>query len=271
MEKKYELDRIDTIFVNGNRTLYRVVALTDIPMYNVKAGDRGGYLESERNLSQSGSCWVDDIAMVYENAEISGNAIASEHTTVSGNAIVGGNAKILGYAKVSDTAKVLDRAVIESFASVWDSAIIRGDAWLTDNACVKGYSRIHGNANLSDHCLVAGYADIGSGTVVYGNAIVDIKKEYDYTIAHCRIGNGAKITSINDVISIKGIGVGSRLTTFFKNDEGDISVEGETFYGSLSQFEKRVEEEYDPEVAREYIAAASLAMLHINKDEKINK
>lgn len=269
--KKYGLDHNDTILVNGNRTLYRVVALADIPMYNVKAGDRGGYMESERNLSQSGSCWVDDIAMIYENAKISGNAIASGHTIVNKNAIVGGNAKVLGYAKVSDSAKVLDRAVIGSFASVWDSAIIKGDAWLTDHACVKGDASVHGNANLSDSCLVAGYADIGPGTVVYGNAIVDIKKEYDYTIAYCRIGNGAKITSINDVISIKGIGIGSRLTTFFKNDEGDISVDGETFYRSLSQFRERVAEEYDPEVAREYIAAASLAMLHINKDEKINK
>ena len=63
-EKKYKLTD-ETIEVNG-RTLYRIEATKDFG--NVKAGDKGGYLEKEENLSYYGNAWV------YGNAKVSGNA-----------------------------------------------------------------------------------------------------------------------------------------------------------------------------------------------------
>ena len=48
--KKYELTD-ETISVNGH-TLHRIRAL--INFYNVKAGEVGGYIENEENLSQYG-------------------------------------------------------------------------------------------------------------------------------------------------------------------------------------------------------------------------
>ncbi|WP_412058013.1 hypothetical protein [Bartonella sp. DGB2] len=60
MEKKYELTQ-ETREVN-ERTLYRIRALRDFG--NVKAGDKGGFVENERNLSHRGDCWVNDNACV---------------------------------------------------------------------------------------------------------------------------------------------------------------------------------------------------------------
>ena len=54
---KYELIKSDSIKV-GTSTLYRVKYLKDIKRFNVKAGDVGGYIESESNLSQDGDCVV---------------------------------------------------------------------------------------------------------------------------------------------------------------------------------------------------------------------
>ncbi|HGF4559044.1 TPA: hypothetical protein ACF360_004247, partial [Escherichia coli] len=45
-------------------TLYRIRALRDIPQRGVKAGDRGGWVAGEHNLSQ------DDDACVYGNARV---------------------------------------------------------------------------------------------------------------------------------------------------------------------------------------------------------
>ena len=59
MEKKYRLLENDTITVSG-RTLYRIEALRDFA--DVRIGDRGGYVESEKNLSHEGDCWVYDDA-----------------------------------------------------------------------------------------------------------------------------------------------------------------------------------------------------------------
>ena len=50
--------------------MYRIRALRDIPRWGGKAGDLGGYVESEENLDQHGLCWVRDDALVWGNARV---------------------------------------------------------------------------------------------------------------------------------------------------------------------------------------------------------
>lgn len=75
MNKKYEL--VDTEYISfetGNK-LYRIKALRDIDRYGVKAGDLGGFVESESNLSKKGDCWIKHEAMVCGNARVYGDII----------------------------------------------------------------------------------------------------------------------------------------------------------------------------------------------------
>ena len=37
---------------------------------DIKKGDLGGYVESERNLSQYDNCWIYDNAIVFGNAKV---------------------------------------------------------------------------------------------------------------------------------------------------------------------------------------------------------
>lgn len=76
-EKKYELTSESITLPDGTR-LYRIKALRDFG--NVKAGDLGGFIEKENNLSHSGDAWVGGNARVGVNAQVGGNAC------VSGNA-----------------------------------------------------------------------------------------------------------------------------------------------------------------------------------------
>ena len=69
--KKYELLVDDTITFLGVQ-LFRIKAL--ISFSGVEKGEVGGYIASEKNLSQSGDAWVYGDARVYGNAEVSGNA-----------------------------------------------------------------------------------------------------------------------------------------------------------------------------------------------------
>lgn len=78
--KKYELLQNDTIKMNRVK-LYRIRALKDFD--DIKAGDLGGYIQSENNLSQFGDCWVRENGIACGDAFISGNAI------IGNNAIVG--------------------------------------------------------------------------------------------------------------------------------------------------------------------------------------
>lgn len=86
--KKIELTT-DTKMHFG-RKLFRIKAL--VSFGNVKAGDMGGYVEKEENLSHLNDAWVYGDAEVYGNAKVYGDAEVYGDAWVSGNAEVYGNA-----------------------------------------------------------------------------------------------------------------------------------------------------------------------------------
>ena len=102
--KKYELTT-ETLQFAG-RTLHRIKAVKDFD--SIKAGEFGGWIENEKNLSQDDNAWIYDDAMVFDNAKIFGNA------------------KVYGYAEVYDYANVSD------YAKVYGNAVIKGDAIVHD-------------------------------------------------------------------------------------------------------------------------------------------
>ena len=79
MNKKFELLLDDTIDVFG-RKLFRIKA--KINFGAVEAGELGGYIEKEDNLSVYGDAWVSGDAWVFVDAMVYGDAI------VCGNARV---------------------------------------------------------------------------------------------------------------------------------------------------------------------------------------
>lgn len=89
--KKFELTS-ETKNVFG-RELHRIKALIDFG--NVKAGDLGGYVEKEENLSQCGAAWVYDTARVCGTARVCDAALVCGAAWVCGAARVCGNADYL--------------------------------------------------------------------------------------------------------------------------------------------------------------------------------
>jgi hypothetical protein len=123
-EMKYELTE-ETIEV-FDRTLRRIRYL--------ETGEVGGWLESEKNLSQDGD------AQVYGDARVSGNARVYGNAQVYGNAWVYGNARVYGNAQVYGDAWEVSPLQIQGtkyFFSVSSKTSIRigctdktVDAWL---------------------------------------------------------------------------------------------------------------------------------------------
>ena len=106
---KYKILEDQYIEVCGKK-LYRVQALKDFD--NVKAGDTGGYIESESNLSQYDNAWVFGDAQVYGYALVCGNAWVSDNALVYGYALVCGNAWVFGNARVFGNAQVYGYALV---------------------------------------------------------------------------------------------------------------------------------------------------------------
>ena len=120
--KKYELT--DETKVEFGVTLHRIRALVDIVRYGVKAGDLGGWIESEANLSQEHEAWVSGEARVFGNARVfdearvSGKARVFDEAWVSGKAWVSGDARVYDEARVSGKARVSDEARVSKAVHV---------------------------------------------------------------------------------------------------------------------------------------------------------
>ena len=112
--KKYFMTA-DTIVVDGLK-LSRIMAIRDFG--NVKAGELGGYIYREWNLSHYDTCWVSD------NAQVRGNAY------VGGSAQVRDSAIVCDFAIVRDNATVRDRAIVGGYAIVEDVFRVCGESIL---------------------------------------------------------------------------------------------------------------------------------------------
>lgn len=134
MSKKYEVT--DITHPKAPR-LRRIRALRDIPTVGVEAGDRGGWVESEHNLDQSGEAWVFDSAWVSDWARVTGSARVLDRARVSDGALVSGSARVFGRALVSGSARVFDRALVAGRAEVSGNALVAGSARVFGNAIVR--------------------------------------------------------------------------------------------------------------------------------------
>ena len=126
MSKKYEIT--DTIHPYVPR-LRRIRALRDIPTVGVKAGDLGGWIESEHNLDHTGPAWVFDSARVFGCARVFDSARVSGSAEVSGSARVSGSAEVSGSARVSGSAEVFDSAIVQSSEDIMHSMVLASEQY----------------------------------------------------------------------------------------------------------------------------------------------
>ena len=171
MVKKYELLLDDSIEFLGQE-LFRIRALTNFG--SVKAGDLGGYIQSEKNLSHDGNAWVADNAKVCGNAKVFGDAQVFDSARVFGSAKVCDNAQVFDSARVYGNAQLFGNVKVYGYAVISNNAGISGYVEVYEDAEVYGYVKAYGNVKISGNVKLSGEAD------VCGNA--QISKEEDILV-----------------------------------------------------------------------------------------
>ena len=229
MEMKYKLTE-ESISYFG-KTLYRIEALKDFG--NVKKSDKGGYVQSEENLSQEGDCWicgdakVFNIAYVYGNALVCDNAQVCGDAQVYGNAIIANNALVCGNAEVYDDAQVYGNAKVSGYtyiygnAQVCDKAIVAYNAKVFGNAQVYGNVQVSGSTKIYDDAQVYGNAYVCDDTVVCDNALVfDNAVVYDNALVcgNAQVCGDAEIKNNSDYIIFKNWWSSGRYFTWTKSN-----------------------------------------------------
>ncbi len=105
----------------------------------IRKGQKGGVVEGYHNLSQEGTCWVEDGAVVRGNAHISGDASIS-NSLITGNARVGGRSMVWG-SEVSENALIFNSFV--SASNVRGNAVVFDQQFLLESQ-VGGYAFVTG-------------------------------------------------------------------------------------------------------------------------------
>lgn len=172
-KKKYEFVWEDQIKAQDGKTiLTRIRALKDIPIHGIKAGELGGYIESEANLAQDGFAWVGGQAHVYESGQVIDHALANEYSRIYGSARLEGFAIAKGLSSIRDAALVQDCAEISGASVTCGRAVIKGRASITDLVQVKDTASVGGLANLFNSVVISGNARIGDHVWMLGNVHV---------------------------------------------------------------------------------------------------
>lgn len=249
--KKYRIVKGYERKINGI-IIHRIQALKDFG--DLKAGDLGGWIENESNLSQEGNCWVYPgsvvcrDSVVQDNAKIAGDSIINEHCFISDNAHIRDGSmccgKSVGQPVIIRGKSSVSNSDIFGHVKIWEGEIIK--------SIIRGYN---------------GPTVIDSGFVIRSTCIENDGQNI------LKIGDGAgriiggKITKEEDYLLLKGLGSANRLTTFYRGKKNDIQVKCGCFKGSISEFEQKVMQTYELDTlySDEYLAAALMAKIHFGE------
>ena len=134
--------QIEECGADEDLSLRRLLSLLDISSLGIKAGDLGGWIRNESNLSQEGTCAVLGEAWVYDDAQVSEDA------------------KVTGKARVYWDARVFGKAIICGDAQVMDRAQVFGTSMVSEDACIFGESKVHDFSVVIGDVTVDGEAEI---------------------------------------------------------------------------------------------------------------
>lgn len=253
MDKKYELSE-EAVQAGKSGMLYRVRALKDFS--DVKAGDLGGFVSSENNLSQEGECWLYDDAVACWNVVVCDDAVMRDRSmaigdkvVISGHSVVADNARVFAAAQISGTASVYGNSHIWGRARVKDNAIILNvdmddDTVIDKNAQVSN-TDMHGSSRITDDAVVLmsggpvpdGRIQMCNNSVISGNAVVDgvVHMEDDAQIIGSTIRQDmnlaadALIQDDDDYMKLEGTGFSNAAA--FRCADGTVKINDATIVG----------------------------------------
>ncbi|MBA4698470.1 MAG: hypothetical protein H2212_03470 [Ruminococcus sp.] len=166
--------------------VFRIQAIRDFG--DVKKGDLGGFVQSDRNLAHDGTCWLygDSLcignAVVYEDAKLYDTSKAIDYARIHENAVMLNESKVAQYGDVFGSARLKDEVVVGGSAKIFGQAILDREAtvakkaqvfesaYVSDRATVCG--KVYGNAEVLENALIYENTRLCGVTTVKGDAVV---------------------------------------------------------------------------------------------------
>ena len=229
--KKYELVKESKATFIG-RDIYRIRALRDFG--NVKAGDVGGWVCSENNLSQEGDCWICDNAKCLDDARILDNAKMFDNAEMYDNSVMYDNTRMLDNAEIYGNAKMYDNSRMSGNARMY------GNAKMYDNSRMYDKAIMCDNARMYDDAVMYDYTILDKNKILYGSINKSYKKIFQH---HCeRRLLTAILTEENEILYSVGCQIGMTKEEFIDRIYNDCGVMGKGLMGKgLEEYPHRQE------------------------------
>lgn len=173
-------------------SLYRLVALRDIPLYGVQEGDLGGLVSAESVLSQYDDCWISHNAKVTGNVFIVDNAYIGESARITGKSekysiMITGTATIKGNARIStsedneafqnvfitDKVRIYGSPLIQDCGRISNNVTIQGSVVISGSKEISGDSALFENAKLNKGVKVLGRSNIFGNAIIRTGAVIE--------------------------------------------------------------------------------------------------
>lgn len=176
---------------HGDKKVFRVQALKDFN--DVKKGDRGGYVESEDNLSfePGDNSWVYDESIVHGDGKVEKDSVVYKNTEVEDSRIT--NASNVSHNSNIKNSRISGSTVQNAetfYANIKDSELsheVKVKNSRVENSQVENGSEVY-NSKMKDSTLVND-AKISKGTSIINVTLDDEKlegstvKDYDTNTA----------------------------------------------------------------------------------------
>lgn len=119
----------------------------------IKAGDVGGFIQHEHNLSQSGLCWLDKDSICYGDSKITSDAFVANSTIIS--------------SKIGAESSILDSFVCNSE--------ITGESYISNSTI--SFTNIRGNVKITrgtyQRCKIRGNVKLNQNLLMKGAVITE--------------------------------------------------------------------------------------------------
>lgn len=223
----------DEKLIHKGHTLYRIQALKNFS--DVKAGDKGGWIERESNLSQEGNCWIYDEAKAYHYSQILGDAKATSNAeiydcaTLFGFAQIGLDVKVYDYAKLYGYTRMFDDVNVCGYSDVCGNTVLNHHIKVCDNSYVGGSARLCNNVIIKDNAEIGGTVWIEKGPCIGGDLIIEGNE---------LITGKVELTDDNDFLVFK-IGNPSFYVTYIKELKQWTSQRFTGSYKKLLEYQKK--------------------------------
>ena len=129
IEPKYHLDK-DDYFIRNRRKCYRLIA--DKDFYNVKAGDKGGYVTESVTIDHLGTAWV------YDGSVVIGDVIIKDNSHVHAKCDI---------ESIQQSCILLEGDVIVSDTKIYTFS--KKSITITGYVSIKNKTSIEGNVYIS--------------------------------------------------------------------------------------------------------------------------